>query len=87
MFETMQATAIRIGREIILEEARLDTLFSADTITESALQASVARIAESQGKLRTVHLRTHLTMRALLSDHQANLYNQLRGYAAGHQHD
>ena len=87
MFETMQATAIRIGRDIILEEARLDTLFSAGTITESALEASVARIAESQGKLRAVHLSTHLTMRALLSTHQANLYNQLRGYAAGHQHD
>ncbi len=85
MFETMQAVAIRIGRDVILEEARLDTLFSAGVVTESELEASVARIAESQAKLRTVHLRTHLSMRALLTDDQAGLYNELRGYG-GHTH-
>ncbi len=83
MFETMQAGAIQIGAEIILEEAQLDSLFTAGTITESALEDFIARIAESHGKLRAVHLRTHLTMRALLSDHQAGLYNALRGYG-GH---
>ncbi len=85
-FDAMQAAARRIGAEIILGEARLDSLFNGGTITEDSLDSSVTHIAESRAKLRTVHLRTHLSMRTLLSDHQAHLYAELRGYGGTTEH-
>lgn len=89
MFDAMQTAARRIGAEIILEEARLDSLFGMGAITEATLDQSVTRIAALQGELRTLHLRTHLTMQALLTEHQTVRYNQLRGYGGndGHQHN
>lgn len=86
LFQQMQSDAQRIGTDVIREEAALDSLFSQGVITEPALDQSVTRIAALQGELRTLHLGTHLTMRALLTEHQTVQYNQLRGYAGNEAH-
>ncbi len=86
LFQEMQGHAKRIGTDVISEEARLDSLFGMGAITEATLEQSVTRIAALQGELRTLHLRTHLTMRALLTDHQARVYAELRGYGGNTEH-
>ena len=57
------------------------------TVTEASLQASLAQIAQIQGKLRQTHLAAHLQQIDVLSAEQVTLYVKLRGYdAGGHDH-
>ncbi len=81
LFEEMSAEARRLGRTILTEEQALESAFRAGTIDATNLRERVTRIAALQGKLRAVHLRTHLQTRALLTDHQIERYNEVRGYA------
>lgn len=83
LFEAMSREARRLGDIILKEEQALEAAFRTGTIDEAALRARVARIAGFHGELRAVHLRTHLETRALLTDHQLQRYNHLRGYAGG----
>ncbi|MCB1608243.1 MAG: hypothetical protein KDI71_14840 [Xanthomonadales bacterium] len=56
-------------------------------MTEASLQASLAQIAQIQGKLRQTHLAAHLQQIDVLSAEQVTLYVKLRGYdAGGHDH-
>ena len=82
----MSARAKALGREILDGEKALDAAFAAGGVTEDALAASVRRIAELEGELRIEHLRAHLAMRELLSEHQIHEYDRLRGYATDHGH-
>ena len=83
LFGEMSAEAKRLGDVILKEEQALEAGFRGGKISEADLKDRVSRIASLQGELRLVHLRTHLRTRALLSEHQINLYNQLRGYLRG----
>lgn len=83
LFARMSRDARRLGDLILKEEQALEAAFRAGTVEESALQARAARIAGFHGELRVVHLRTHLETRALLTEHQLQRYNQVRGYTGG----
>lgn len=83
LFAGMSREAKRLGDTILKEEQALEAAFRTGTISEPELRARVARIAALRGELRAVHLRTHLETRALLTDHQIERYNQVRGYAGG----
>jgi hypothetical protein len=80
LFDGMSRESRRLGATILEEEQALEAAFRAASIDATELQGRVARIAILQGELRAVHLKTHLETRALLSDHQIERYNQLRGY-------
>ena len=80
LFEAMSAEARHLGSTILAEEQALEAAFRAGTIDAPNLRERVAHIAELQGELRAVHLRTHLQMRTLLTDHQIERYNEVRGY-------
>lgn len=85
-FDEMKSDAQRVGAQILEEEERLEAAFHSATMTEADLRSRVVRIAALQGELRTIHLRAHLTTRAILSDAQVARYNELRGYPT-HQTD
>ena len=82
----MSEEAIRLGKLIIERERKLDELFASGEIDEEGLSELTGEIGRLQGQLRAAHLRAHLEMKTLLSEHQARLYDQLRGYGNGHSH-
>ena len=82
LFEKMQSDAIALGKEIIENEAKLDRAFADKKIDQVSLEAMVGDIAALEGRLRTVHLSTHLDVQRILSPHQIALYDQMRGYTS-----
>jgi hypothetical protein len=92
----MSAEAFPLGAELIGRERVLDRLFADGQITPERLTVETAAIGEIQGRLRAVHLASHLETRAILSPQQVAQYNKLRGYdetigsdhshPAGHRH-
>ncbi len=87
--DEMLPQAIELGNQILSKERDLELAFRSSTIDENFLQQQVTSIAELQGKLRVVHLRTHLATVKILSPAQIMQYNMLRGYttmSGDHQH-
>jgi Spy/CpxP family protein refolding chaperone len=85
IFETMNAEAVALGRRIVDGEKALDALFaSGGAATEAEVEALVADLAEMAGELRLAHLKAHLAMTELLTEHQRHEYARLRGYGAMH---
>jgi Spy/CpxP family protein refolding chaperone len=80
LYDAMKAEAVSVGEKLIEDEAALDRAFAAQTISPSTLEALTAQIGKTQGRLRAVHLKYHLTTAALLSVHQKHRYTALRGY-------
>jgi hypothetical protein len=87
LFDAMKAETIPIGAQIIADETTLDRMFADKGITRASLGAITARIGEEQGKLQAAHLSYHLAIMEVLSPPQVARYAELRGYAAGSQHD
>lgn len=79
----MHIEAVRLGKEIVEREKKLDGLFASGEIDEDHLGTLVNEIARLQGELRIVHLRAHLAMKELLSPTQIAEYDNLRGYGRG----
>ncbi len=89
-FEQMRSEAVRLGKLVVENEAELNRLFAEDKVNPDNLQLKVGEIARLQGELRAVHLRAHLAMKRVLSPHQIERYDELRGYGrkeGGHQHE
>lgn len=80
LFDSMKAEAIAVGEKLIADERALDRRFAEGGMTPETLAALTARIGETQGRLRSVHLKYHLTSAELLSTEQRQRYAQLRGY-------
>lgn len=80
IFERMKTQSIDLGTQLIQKEAELDQQFTVGSIDALSLGALVTAIATLDGKIRLTHLSAHLEQRALLSDRQVQLYDQLRGY-------
>lgn len=80
LFDNMSSEARRLGSQILEDEQALERAFRQRSITEAELAGRVAEIGRLQTELRAVHLRTHLETKKLLTPHQIERYNQLRGY-------
>ena len=80
LFDSMKAEATSVGASLIEQETALDRAFATDQISEAALAQLALQIGKIQGRLRAVHLKYHLTTRALLSPAQRERYASLRGY-------
>jgi hypothetical protein len=83
LFDSMSSEAKQLGDSILKEEQALEGAFRLGSITEPELQRRVAQIGRLQAELRAVHLRTHFETKKLLTAHQIERYNQLRGYSHG----
>lgn len=81
LFRTMESEAISRGKQLIEHERQLDDMFASKTITKEKLQHSLEAIAVLQGRVRQVHLQTHLAQAEILDPEQIRKYDDLRGYA------
>ena len=82
IFGRMRADAIAEGERLITRERALEEAFRAHTVTNENLRVMLADIEESRSSLRLIHLATHLSTTALLTEDQIARYNALRGYAS-----
>ncbi len=80
LFDAMKAEAIAAGEKLIDGETALDRAFKDRSITPERLAELSAAIGKTQGELRAVHLKYHLTTAEVLSPEQARRYSELRGY-------
>jgi len=80
LFDAMKAEATAMGETLIEQERALDREFAEARISPASLEQLTLRIGETQGKLRAVHLKYHLTTAALLTADQRHRYARLRGY-------
>jgi len=80
LFDRMKAEAVPLGEKLIEQEGALDRAFAERSVSPASLSALTADIAETQGRLRTVHLKYHLSTADLLTPHQRHLYGEMRGY-------
>jgi hypothetical protein len=83
LFAAMKAEAIPLGQKLIAQEGELDRQFVGKTITDSGLASALKDIAQTQGALRSAHLKYHLATSELLTAAQIKRYVELRGYANG----
>lgn len=81
LYEAMRTEAITLGEQIIAAERALDTRFANGEISELALEEALLEIGQLRARLRLVHLRAHLSQKALLSNEQVAAYDRLRGYS------
>ncbi len=90
IYHAMHTEAVRLGQVIVERERLFDSLFAAQTMTETRLQEFVREITQYLGALRIVHLKAHLTQRDILTREQIRRYDDLRGYTTNvedrHQH-
>lgn len=95
LFDEMQTKAIKLGKQLIENEQKLDQLFAKGSVDKNTLETTLLDIGMTQAKLRNVHLSTHLEQKKLLTRHQIMMYDQLRGYGGngspnhenGHKHN
>ena len=83
IFSQMKIEAIRLGKELVDGEAKLDKLFQEGIITPEELDKQLSAIEGTRAQLRGVHLKAHLAQRTVLTQHQLNQYDNLRGYSGG----
>ncbi len=86
LFESMKKEAVSLGRELIDSEKELDQFFSNEAMDNKRLESILTGIGMLQAKLRYVHLSTHLEQKTILTPHQIQLYDRLRGYQSGSIH-
>ncbi len=86
LYDQMKTEAIPLGKRLIKLEKQLNDMFADKSVNETSLRQQLTLIAEVRMKLRYVHLATHLKTPDVLSMHQINLYNRLRGYGEGMVH-
>lgn len=80
LFDAMKGEAVPVGEKMIAQESALDREFAERSISPEALARLTAQIGETQGQLRAIHLKYHLTTADLLSMDQRHRYAELRGY-------
>jgi hypothetical protein len=85
LFESMKEEAIPLGEKLLALEADLDAQFKNRSITADTLKNMTATIGDVQAVLRNTHLKYHLATVALLAPSQIARYQELRGYAGGHE--
>lgn len=80
---SMRAEVIPLGDEVMNAERALDDVFTSGIATAEEVDTAVTRAAIARGRLRSAHLRVHLTTRESLTDAQRARYAELRGYRIG----
>lgn len=80
LYDAMKLEAVAVGEKLIAGETALDRAFKERSITPERLSELSAAIGKTQGELRAVHLKYHLTTTELLTAEQSRQYALLRGY-------
>lgn len=82
----MESEARRIGKQIVHQEMELEALYANQRATADNTREVVTVLAKLQADFRLAHLHAHLRMREVLSPHQIEIYDKLRGYGDGKPH-
>jgi len=85
LFRQMKSEAMSLGKKIVRAEKKLDELFMSGRVTDKSLKKALEEIAILRGKLRFVHLKTHLQQKKVMTIQQVHQYVRLRGYGGKHQ--
>lgn len=80
LMAAMRAEAQALGGRIVAAEERIDALFARGLPDAASVTSLGEEIGLLTGRLRAVHLTTHLGMRAALTPEQVAQYDRLRGY-------
>lgn len=80
--DRMAGEARVVGARIVALEEELDALFADGTADPGRLAALMASLGALNGRLREVHLVTHIAMRDALEPAQRDAYARLQGYAS-----
>jgi Spy/CpxP family protein refolding chaperone len=86
LFDGMRAEAIPAGERVIAAHAALDALFAAGNATREAVDGLSQELGDAEADLRAIHLARHLDTLEVLTSHQVQQYQVLRGYADGMDH-
>ena len=81
IFEEMRDEAVLAGERLIEAEAALSNAFAAERLDEQALRNLVVEAEAVRAELRYIHLSRHLATTPILTAHQIEKYQVLRGYA------
>lgn len=84
LFDEMKVEAKRLGKQLVEKERELDQHFANGSIDQRSLKTLLAEIGVIETGIRHTHLSAHLKQATLLTKHQVNLYDQLRGYTSNH---
>jgi len=87
LFDAMSAEAKRLGRELVEAEAELNDAFASGRTDARRITRLTTEAARIDGELRATHLRAHIEMLPILTQHQAQVYQVLRGYTDGEEMD
>lgn len=80
LYDAMKSKAIQLGNQLIALERRLNHSFEQGHMNEQFLKSILNEISNVHEQLRFTHLSTHLKTPAILTSHQIEQYNRLRGY-------
>ncbi len=83
IFNRMKVEAVRLGKELVAREKKLNESFENSTVTYENLDNQLSAIGKTRAQLRGVHLKAHLAQRLVLTPHQLQQYDMLRGYSGG----
>ncbi len=81
LYLKMKNKAARLGAEMIVKETLLQKEFANKTVSQSVLRELVSTASRLKGEIRYTHLEAHIQQRKLLTEHQIQLYSQLRNSA------
>lgn len=79
-YEKMHAAAVRLGERLIEQERALEALFADRSAEPEPLRRAVHAAGLTRAELRLAHLAAHLETAAVLTAHQIQRYDVLRGY-------
>ncbi|HCG8581414.1 TPA: Spy/CpxP family protein refolding chaperone [Vibrio parahaemolyticus] len=87
LFKAMKAEAKELGADLVEAERQLELVFVSDSVSENKVISSTEKIGVIEGKLRAAHINAHLAQKRILTRHQIQKYNQLRGYGSMSHHN
>lgn len=88
LFDGMRTEAVAAGERVIAAHAALDARFAAGNATADDVSRLSHKLGDAEAELRAIHLSRHLDTMSVLTAHQVQQYQVLRGYAeaGGHGH-
>ena len=84
IFDTMDSEARAVGARIVDLERDLDGAFASGSVDTEYLERAVGEIGALRARLRFAHLKAHLEVTPLLTEHQKMRYRHARGYGGHH---
>lgn len=79
LHEETRSEAIRLGKQLVAKEQRLNRVFAWGQATTENIKKTVTDIGVLQAKLRLTHLQAHVRTKELLTKEQLKRYDEFLG--------